>query len=85
MARKDKNENRPKRKRRMLLMRRMILPLALALSLIAVGCCGNGEENFKMKPSKEFIEGLESELDTVENCCPHTVEVIDDWIVQNAP
>ena len=56
-----------------------------ALALIALTGCEHGGTNSNVRVSSDFLEEVLTELPIVEECCPATVSIIDDWIMQNAP
>lgn len=64
-------------------MRMSVLKIALALSLISLTGCAHGVKKSTINASADFLSGLEEEIESVEQCCPYTLEVIKDWIAQN--
>lgn len=59
--------------------------IVLAIVGIVLTSCSKDESFERVSVSEAFIDQLISELPTVEACCPATLTVIDDWIMQNEP
>lgn len=66
----------------------IVLPALLVLMTSGLGACVSGaitHENMRVKPSSDFLDQLIDEQPAVDECCPATGRVVDDWIADNEP
>lgn len=60
--------------------------IAPVMLLTFLSACANGSPSCsKMTVSEQFLDELIKEVPQVAQCCPSTITVIEDWIVQNEP